>query len=160
MEAMLSKLNNIMILQSRSILLFMDNAPCHPYKLKGKFSNIKVEFLPKHTTSGTQPCDAGIIKVFKVKYHHFMVCHIVTRVIPGVTENSIMKSVDVLLAIKWATTAWNEILPETMRKCFEKCGFVPEIMETDDDDPFVSMKNQAFNPWFRKLNQVILQMIT
>ena len=125
MGAILGKLNNMMILQSRSILLIMYNAPCYPHELKGKFSNIKVGFLPKNTTSRTQSCDAGIIKVFKVNYRHFPVRHVVTRGLPGVSENSIVKSVDVRLAIKWATTAWNEILPEIVRKYFEKCGFVP-----------------------------------
>ena len=60
----LTKLNNKLKRTDRQILLFLDNAPCHPSSMKGMFSNIKIEFLPKNTTSRTQPLDAGIIKTW------------------------------------------------------------------------------------------------
>lgn len=53
-------------------LLFMDNVPCHPESLKGKFSNINAVFLPKNTTSKTPPHDAGIIASWKVLYRKRM----------------------------------------------------------------------------------------
>ena len=64
----LTKLNNKLKRTDRQILLFLNNAPCHPSSMKGMFSNIKIEFLPKNTTSRTQPLDAGIIKTWKVHY--------------------------------------------------------------------------------------------
>lgn len=64
----LTKLDNRMKSEGRNILIFLDNAPCHPPALKGMFSNIRVEFLPKNTTLQTQPLDAGIIKTWKVYY--------------------------------------------------------------------------------------------
>ena len=60
----LNKLNNRLQQEHRNIILFMDNAPCHPRDLK--FSNIKIAWLPCNTTSKAQPLDAGIIKVWKV----------------------------------------------------------------------------------------------
>ena len=68
MTDILTKLNTRMKREGRNILMFHDNAPCHPLTLKGMFSNIRVEFLPKNTTSRTQPLDAGIIKTWKVYY--------------------------------------------------------------------------------------------
>ena len=68
MTDILTKLNTRMKREGRNILMFLDNAPCHPPTLKGMFSNIRVEFLPKNTTSRTQPLDAGIIKTWKVYY--------------------------------------------------------------------------------------------
>ena len=68
MTDILTKLNTRMKREGRNILMFLDNAPCHPPTLKGMFSNIRVEFLPKNTTSCTQPLDAGIIKTWKVYY--------------------------------------------------------------------------------------------
>ena len=51
MATILSKLNRQLKGNDRHILLFMDNAPCHPQTLSGQFLNISVQFLPKNTTS-------------------------------------------------------------------------------------------------------------
>ena len=51
MTTILSKLNRQLKCNDRHILLFIDNAPCHPQTLSGQFSNITVQFLPKNTTS-------------------------------------------------------------------------------------------------------------
>ena len=45
----------------RNILLFMNNAPFHPENIVVLYSNMKVVFLPKNTTSRLQALDAGII---------------------------------------------------------------------------------------------------
>ena len=58
----LTKLNSKTKHENRHIVLFLDDASCHPSSLKGMFSNVQIEFLPKNTTSRTQPPDAGIIK--------------------------------------------------------------------------------------------------
>ena len=39
-EKVLEKLNYIMKLENRNVLLFLDNAPVHPENLVGKYSNI------------------------------------------------------------------------------------------------------------------------
>ena len=52
----------------RSILLLMDNAGCHLEDVKGKFSNIKVIFLPANTTSMLQPLDFGISRIITESY--------------------------------------------------------------------------------------------
>ena len=49
-----------------NILFFMDNAPCHPENFVVSYSNMKVVFLPKNTTSRLQSLDAGIIRNFEV----------------------------------------------------------------------------------------------
>ena len=56
--------NSKMKLSNRKILLLLDNAAGH--KINQTFSNITIHFLPPNLTSVIQPCDAGIIKVFKV----------------------------------------------------------------------------------------------
>ena len=47
MEVVLQKLDQQMILQGRNVILFIDNATVHPPTLQGKYSKIKIVFLPK-----------------------------------------------------------------------------------------------------------------
>ena len=76
----LTKLNNKLKRTDQQILLFLDNAPCHPSSIKGMFSNIKIEFLPKNTTSRTHPLDAGIIKTWKVHYRQKLLRYIASEI--------------------------------------------------------------------------------
>ena len=69
MTEVLSELNHRRKRNNSRILLFIDNPHCHPESLKDSFSNIKIVFLPKNTTSKTQPLDAVIIANWKVKYN-------------------------------------------------------------------------------------------
>lgn len=47
MNELLEKLNGRMRRELRQIILFLDNAGCHPVVLQEMFSNIKVIFLPR-----------------------------------------------------------------------------------------------------------------
>ena len=67
LNSILTKLNRQLSSKERNIMLFLDNAGCHPGELAGKYSNIKVCFLPANTTSKLQPLDLGIIKNFKAR---------------------------------------------------------------------------------------------
>ena len=66
MDSVLTKINRKMAAVKGNILLFMDNAPCHPENFVVSYSNMKVVFLPKNTTSRLQSLDAGIIRNFEV----------------------------------------------------------------------------------------------
>ena len=68
MDSVLTKINRKMAACQRTILLFIDNAPCHSENFVVSYSNIKEVFLPKNTTSRLQPLEAVIIRNFKVKY--------------------------------------------------------------------------------------------
>ena len=49
------KLNEKMIHQERSVILFMDNAFVHP-------KSLRIVYLPKNTTSSLPPLDPGIVQ--------------------------------------------------------------------------------------------------
>lgn len=68
----------------RQILLLVDNCSCHQKAAdialnKGHIPNITVEYLPKNSTSVTQPLDAGIIAVFKMRYKEFITVNLVSK---------------------------------------------------------------------------------
>ena len=66
--------------ENQKVLQFLENAPSHPETLQGNLKNIMFVFLPKNTTSQLQPCDAGIIRNFKVKYHKQHLKHVISRI--------------------------------------------------------------------------------
>lgn len=113
----------------------MDNAPCHPQTLSGQFSNITVQFLPKNTTSKSEPLDAGIIANWKVPYRKRMLQYVCSQVDGEKKASEIVKTINVLMAIEWGRQAWNDVCQSTTTKCFQKTGLYPRD-EPIEDDPF------------------------
>ena len=142
MVKILSMLDAKMKSQNRNVILFINNAPCHPPDLKGKFSNINVCFLPKNTTSRLQPLDAGIIQNFKVKYRKLLLKFVISRVNDKKTASEIVKEVDVLKAIRWVKEARYQVDEETIRKCFRKCGFIPEVCEEFESNDQIDTESE------------------
>ena len=133
--SLVSRLNATLIRKKRSILLFLDNAPCHPPALDERFSNISIKFLPTNTTSKTQPLDAGIIANWKVKYKKRLLRYVCSKVDESNSASDIVKSINISMAMEWRRQAWDEVSPETDRKCFQKTKLYPEEV-VEDDDPF------------------------
>ena len=136
MEAVRARFNRKLILEDRKVILFLDNATCHPKSMIGQFSQIKTVFLPKNTTSRLQPLDAGIIQIFKVKYRKRLVKYVLARILEDASTAEIVKGLDVLVAIRWIQEAWKEVSNSTIKNCFEKCGIKGDNgpMEVEKDD--------------------------
>ena len=136
-ETVLSKLNRKLVFENRKVILFLDNATCHPKSMDDKFSNIKIVFLPKNTTSRLQSLDAGIIRNFKVKYRKSLVKYVLSRINDNASAAEIAEDVNILIAIRWVQRAWKYVTPSTVKRCFEKCVFREggdELMEDVDVD--------------------------
>ena len=127
----LDKLNSKRKCEGRSILLLVDNCSAHP---DIHFSNVKLVFLPPNTTSKLQPCDAGIIQATKMHYRKLLLCHVLFRMNEASCASDLAKSVNVLDAIMWLKTAWDNVKPTTIQKCFAKCGFTQAVFSDPEED--------------------------
>ena len=141
LDNVLSSLNHKIRTEGRSVLLFLDNAGCHPEDLRNKYSNIKIVFLPDNTTSRLQPLDLGIIQNFKVHYRKVFLHYILTKIDSCSSASEVAKSVNVLTAIWWIAHAWNEVKAETIVKCFKTAGILTsefDVVSTciNESDPF------------------------
>ena len=122
MEKVLDTINHQMRKQRRKVILFLDNATVHPTSLIDIYSNIKIVFLPKNTSSRLQPLDAGIIQSFKTKYRKKLMRYVIARINDDLTASEIAKGIDILQAITWVADSWKEVSVETIKNCFAKCG--------------------------------------
>ena len=142
----LSDFNHKMIQQKRSVLLFMDNAGCHPDDIKCKYSNIKVVFLPPNTTSKLQPLDLGVIQNFKVHYRRLLLRFVLASIDSCSSASEVAGSINILTAIRWILQAWKEVQPLTISKCFKKAGILTEQLDVsslgEDIDPFEDLDSQ------------------
>ena len=90
----------------RKNTLFIDNVPCHPESLSDHFSNVKVVFLPKNTTSSLQTLDAGIIRNFYVKYRNKFFKSVISRIDNNVKATDIIQEVEGLKRISCLKSVW------------------------------------------------------
>lgn len=121
MTEWLQELNKNMKRQKRKIILFMDNAKCHP--VNNNFSNVKVVFLPPNTTAFCQPLDQGIIQAFKLRYRKMQMQKLVSQMSQASTVSTLTKSLTVLDAINWTDLSVKQVNKSTVQKCFVKAGF-------------------------------------
>jgi hypothetical protein len=129
----LSDLNVSMAKQKRKIILFLDNAPCHPVDVD--LSNIKLQYFPPNTTSKLQPLDQGVIHVFKTHYRKHLVKYIIARCTTAQTVDDI--KITPLDAIYWIDAGWKAVTDTTIRNTFRAAGF----KDKQHDDTTIATSN-------------------
>ena len=138
-EKVLEKLNYIVKLENRNVLLFLDNAPVHPENPVGKYTNVKIE----KTTSCLPPLDAGIMKNVKVKYRKKLLGHVIARISNDCSASHIAKEIDILQTITWVAAAWKEVSETTIKNCFVRRSIVQQVAENQGseelDDEFAEL---------------------
>lgn len=118
-----TKFNERMIQENRKILLFLDDAPCHPLL---ELSNINFVFLPVNSTSRLQPLDQGIIQAFKVLYKRRMLRSLVARMNGTMSVAQLARQITASDAIAWVKSAWVEVKPTIAQRLFAMCGMKSE----------------------------------
>ena len=133
-------------MQSRSVILFMDNATVHPESLIGKYSNIKIVFFPNCTTSRLQQLGAGVIKNFKVKYRKKLMHYMLVR-----TADETANKIDVIETIEWITSVWKKVSKDTIKNYFAKCRGVEQTTSIYDEENI----DDEFRNLFEELSEVL-----
>lgn len=113
--------------QNRKILLFLDNAASHPKH--SNLKNIKIHFLHPNCTSISQPLDQGVIKNFKHNYRTLILKHLLANIEISNTAHDLVKRINVLDAVYFAKSAWDQVTAETVQNCFRKAGFTFDSQE-------------------------------
>ena len=127
---------------SRHILLFLDNAPCHPIDVQ--LSNVKLVFFPPNTTSVVQPLDQGVIHSFKCFYRQMLVKHIIAQC--TVAHSCDQITVTALDACRWIDLAWNKVTTTTISNTFHKAGFSHMSSDRQSTNDNISPVNEDEDP--------------
>ncbi|KAH8009847.1 hypothetical protein MRX96_000805 [Rhipicephalus microplus] len=131
--------------KARKILLFVDNAPCHPTD-PTCLRKIKVMFPPPNCTSRLQPLDAGIIKCVKHGYRK----RLVQRRVAAIERSEEEKEISVLDAIHMIASSWSAVSQTIIANSFKHCGFMRETASTAGDstssmdEDLSAIKDNAF----------------
>ena len=72
--------------------------------------------------------------------------YVIARFNEDLLDSEIGKQIDVLQAIEQVAKAWKEVIAETIKNCFTKCGFTDETREIEDD-----IDDEVFNALFKEL---------
>ena len=114
MEKVVDTPNFQMRKERRNLMLSLDSVIVHQTSLIDMYSNIKIVFLPKNTTSPLEPLGAGIIQSFKTKYQKKLMRYVITLLF----ASKIVKGIDILEAITWVEDAWKKVR-ETIKNYYD-----------------------------------------
>lgn len=143
-EEVLRSFNRRMKLQNKNVLLFLDNASCHP---KIELSNVKLVFLPPKTTSSLQPLDQGIIQCFKLEYRKLQMRHLISNIDSNIMDINPDKlpTITIIDAVAWIRIAYDKVKSETIYKCFKKCGFKDDTSIANECDDSETISEYDFD---------------
>ncbi len=105
---------------NRHICLLVDNAPSHIHEGL-ELTNVTAVFLPPNTTAHLQPCDAGIIKNFKLKYR-MKIC----KLLIALAEDGEPLTITVRQALVFIREAWDEVMQTTIANCWSHTEIQPK----------------------------------
>lgn len=129
MNDWLVDLNEKMRQQKRKIIMFLDNAACHPHLT---LSNIKLCFFPPNSTSITQPMDQGVIQNLKLHYRRHVLKSLVQNMSQSRSVSDLAKQISILDAVRWIASVVKEVQRSCVVKCFRKAGFNLENTANED----------------------------
>lgn len=108
----------------RSIILLMDNLSAHKagVEIAPPPSNIRIQWLPKNSTSRYQPLDQGIIQNLKSHYKRRWLQFMVQNYEAG---NNPLVLMSLFNAVRWISQSWDDVTASTIYRCFRKAKIQP-----------------------------------
>lgn len=100
--------------QNRRVCLHLDNFSGHYISYEP--TNVELVYFEPNLTAWVQPLDAGIIRCFKAHYRRRFCEEALKRDESGEAD---VYSFNLLEAMHMARDAWDEVTPETIRKCWK-----------------------------------------
>ena len=77
-------------------------------------------------------------------YRRLLLRYVLSKIDSCDTASDVVKSVNILSAIRWVSEAWSLVHSETISKCFRKAGILSDEMDVatvgyddDSEDPFL-----------------------
>ena len=112
--------------EHRRVAMVVDNCPAHP-NIQVTLKTVKLVSLPPNTTSKLQPCDQGIIQNLKVHYRKYLLIKLIVAI-----EAKEEFSPNLLDALYLIRLSWDNVSPQTIKNCFDHCGFKQQDADCDD----------------------------
>ncbi|UYV84147.1 TIGD4 [Cordylochernes scorpioides] len=135
--------------QHRQIILLLDNCGAHPPDMQG-LTNTRIAFLPPNTTSMLQPCDQGIIRIFKMIYRTRLMRKYLTAYDAGTALTiNLKQAVDII------SVAWNGVLPATISNCWHHSGIIKSDVSSLLDTPQPATQMWEQQSLFDRMKEVL-----
>jgi hypothetical protein len=137
---------------SRSVLLLLDRRRVHIDGLNERPfpPNIRIQWLPDHSTSLYQPLDQGIINHFKRIYKKLWMGFMLSCYEKG---SDPVKEVNLYFALRWASQAWfGDVNLLTVYGCFRRAKIEPSQQPISLYDPLL-LSQQDLEALYRRVQQ-------
>ena len=79
----------------------------------------------------------------KVHYRKLLLQYVLAKINECATASDVVKSINVLAAIRWVAQAWFAVRETTIRMCFQKAGILDATLNVNscglgDEDPILN----------------------
>ena len=88
-----------------------------------------------------------------IDYRHFLKKYVLSKIDECSTATDVVKSVNILIVVRWDCQGWSMVKAETISKCFKKAGILDSSMDMvtrDEEDPFLAADKLALQYLMRK----------
>jgi hypothetical protein len=117
--------------QKHNVLIFLDNATCHP---RIELSNVELAWFFSNTVCVSQPIDEGVIKWVKLNYLKLLLRLLLANMETTSSATPLTKSVSVLDAVIWIAEGAKHVSLQMVWQCFQKAGFSTTTSTNDETD--------------------------